>query len=200
MNRCASFPWIMAMLFFFSGCASPPAQFYTLNSVPVVRMSQSEESSPIAIAFDPVTVPEFVDRAQLVSRRTENRVFIDEFARWADPLKVQIARVLAADVARFVPAATVSTYPQRSDAEAYQVTVDVETFDTSMGDMVTIAASWSVKSTTNGARIKGRTVVREFVSAQGYESIVKAHSRALASVASDIATATLSLAERVRTE
>lgn len=198
MNRRAILSGTTAMLFFFSGCASPPMQFYTLSPVPVVDMLPRKEPPSLAIALDPVTVPELVDRMQLVARRTESRVVIDEFNRWAEPLKAQIAHVLAADVARFVPSASVSAYPQRPDAEAYRVVVAVETFDASMGETVTIAASWTVRS-KSGARTRGRTVVREFVGAQGYESIVKAYSRALASVANDIATATLALASASQT-
>ena len=79
-------------LSFLSGCAtSPESKFYTLSAVPVVE--QSPSAVQVMIAIDPVTVPELVDRSQIVTRLDANRVSIDEFARWAEPLKSQIPRV-----------------------------------------------------------------------------------------------------------
>jgi uncharacterized lipoprotein YmbA len=177
----------------FAGCASPATEFYTLSSIPVVERPPRMAGPSVSIVFDPVTIPELVDRTQIVSKKTENRVYIDDFAEWADPLESQIARVLAVDLAQLIPESTVSTSPLHADDDTYRVSIDVQTFDSEMGQSVTIAISWSVKSPAPRKRITGRTVVRELVSAPGYEALVKAHSRALASVATDIATATRSM-------
>jgi uncharacterized protein len=186
------YPWLpltMIVLTLFAGCAtSPTSKFYTLSAVPVVE--QSRGADPTAIAFDPVTVPELVDRPQIVMKLDASRVSIDEFARWADPLKSQIPRVLAADLAQFMPGATVSTYPQHVDVNAYRVAVDVQNFDSSTDGTVTLAVIWSVRPPNRGEKVSGRTVVREDMDGAGYDALVRAYSRALASVASDIAVAT----------
>jgi uncharacterized protein len=176
-------------LCFLAGCATSPAsKFYTLSAVQVVE--QSSNAAPVAIAIDPVTVPELVDRSQIVTKLDTNRVSIDEFARWAEPLKSQIPRVLAADLAQFIPGAIVSTYPQRVDDNAYRVSVDVQSFDASTNGAVTVAVIWSVRAPNRGERVSGRSVIHETADGPGYDALVKAHSRALASVASDIAVAT----------
>jgi len=175
-------------LCFLAGCATSPAsKFYTLSAVQVVE--QSSNAAPVAIAIDPVTVPELVDRSQIVTKLDTNRVSIDEFARWAEPLKSQIPRVLAADLAQFIPGAIVSTYPQRVDDNAYRVSVDVQSFDASTNGAVTVAVIWSVRAPNRRERVSGRSVVHETADGPGYDALVKAHSRALASV-SDIAVAT----------
>ena len=175
-------------LCFSAGCATSPAsKFYTLNAVPVVE--QPPGVGQVAIAIDPVTIPELVDRSQIVSRLDANRVSIDEFARWAEPLRSQIPRVLAADLAQFIPGAIVSTYPQRVDDNAYRVSVDVQGFDTSTSGAVTLAVIWSARAPNRGEKVSGRTVAHETADAPGYDALVSAHSRALASVASDIAVA-----------
>jgi uncharacterized lipoprotein YmbA len=175
-------------LSFLSGCAtSPESKFYTLSAVPVVE--QSPKVAQVAIAIDPVTVPELIDRSQIVTKVDANRVSIDEFARWAEPLKSQIPRVLAADLEQFIPGAIVSSYPQRVDDNAYRVSVDVQSFDTSMSGAVTLAVIWSVRPPNRGERVSGRSVVHEAADGPGYDALVKAHSRALASVADDIAVA-----------
>jgi uncharacterized lipoprotein YmbA len=182
-------------LCFLAGCATSPAsKFYTLSAVPLVE--QSPDAAQVVIAIDPVTVPELIDRSQIVTGLDANRVSIDEFARWAEPLKSQIPRVLAADLAQFIPGAIVSTYPQRVDDNAYRVSVDVQGFDASTNGAVMLAVIWSVRAPNRGERVSGRSVVHETADGPGYDALVKAHSRALASVASDIAAATHSAMRR----
>lgn len=191
MSPRSALPVSIIALILSSGCAtSPTSAFYTLS--PVEMVEQSPRTSPIAIAIDPVTVPELVDRSQIVTKLDANRVRIDEFARWADPLKSQIPRVLAADLAEIIPGAIVSTFPQRANDNAYRVTVDVQNFDSSADGTVMLVAIWSVRPPNGGRQIGGRSVVRQTAIGPGYDGLVKAYSLALSSVAKDIAAATQS--------
>lgn len=178
---------IAAMLF--AGCTtSPGARFYTLSPAQVAEPCPVPGSREVAIAIGPVTVPDLVDRPQIVSTIDANRVSIDEFARWAEPLKSQIARVLAADLTQLIPGSIVTVYPQHAKDNAWRISVDVQSFDSPATGVVTLAVIWSVRP-PNGNGADGRTVVHEAVSEQGYDALVKAHSRALASVANEIAAA-----------
>ncbi|MFM0116696.1 PqiC family protein [Paraburkholderia nemoris] len=191
MSRRLALPVPMIALVLAAGCAtSPTPEFYTLSAVQ--HIEQPPGASPIAIAIDLVTVPELVDRAQIVTKLDANRVRIDEFARWADPLKSQIPRVLAADLAEIVPGAIVSTVPQRASDNAYRVTVDVQNFDSLADGTVTLVVIWSVRPPNGGTQVAGRSVVHQTAVGPGYDGLVKAHSRALSSVAKDIAAATQS--------
>ncbi|RKE36079.1 hypothetical protein B0G76_2233 [Paraburkholderia sp. BL23I1N1] len=195
MSRFSSFSLGMIALGLVAGCAtSPSSQFYTLSAVQVVELHP--DMKPIAIAIGPVTVPELVDRPQIVSRIDANRVSINEFARWADPLKSQIPRVLAAELAQFIPGSIVSVYPQRVDDNAYRVSVDVQSFDSPTSGTVTLAVIWSVRPPKRGEPVAGRTVVHEAKSEPGYDALVNAHNRGLSSVARDIAVATQSAARQ----
>ena len=197
MSRYPRFLWTAILLTLFAGCATSPAsKFYTLSPVQVVE--QSSGGHPVTIAIDPVTVPELVDRSQIVTRLDANRVSIDEFARWAEPLKKQIPGVLAEDLGRFIPGAIVSTYPQRVDDNAYRISIDVQVFDSSTNGAVMLAVIWSVRSPKGGENVSGRSVVHEAAGGPGYDALVKAHSRALASVASDIAVAMHSITGKQR--
>ncbi|SDH00882.1 hypothetical protein SAMN05216466_106348 [Paraburkholderia phenazinium] len=192
MRRVPLLALTMLLLSFSSGCATSPASsFYTLNAIQLPEPSPAvvRPATPIMIAIGPVTVPELVDRAQIVTRVDANRVSIDEFARWADPLTSQIPRVLGADLQQLIPGAIVSTYPQRVDDNAYRVSVDVQEFDASVQGSVMLAAIWTVLPPRHGQPVSGRSVAQEAVSGPGYDPLVKAYSRALASVAGEIAAA-----------
>ncbi|MEX3957476.1 membrane integrity-associated transporter subunit PqiC [Trinickia sp. EG282A] len=196
MNLLRVFALAIALDVFAVACTtSPAARFYTLSPVQLAEPRRGVK--PIAIAIGPVTVPDLVDRPQIVSTIDANRVSIDEFARWADPLKSQIGRALAEDLMQLIPGSVVSVYPQRASGSGYGVSVDVQSFDSPMGGgEVTLAVIWSVRP-PRGSAVDGRSVVREAVTGVGYDALVNAHSRALASVAKDIAAATQSaLAQR----
>jgi uncharacterized lipoprotein YmbA len=175
------------------GCASSPkASFYTLSPE---RPQEHDDTGtlaavmPAAITITTVTVPEIVDRPQFVLRVDANQVTLDEFARWADPLKSQIRRVIAADLALDFPGALVSGYPQSVDPKlTYFVSIDVQSFE-SAPEAASVLVLWSVKPPKEGAPVSGRTVVSEPTGAQGNDALVAAHSRAMVAVSAAIATA-----------
>jgi len=171
------------------GCgSSPKASFYTLS--PQRAQAQVDTGTPVAITIGVVTVPDIVDRPQLVLRVDANQVALAEFDRWADPLKSQIRRVIAADLALQFPGALVSGYPQNVDpASNYLVSIDVQSFESAPGDAASVTVLWSVRPPKLGAPMNGRTVVHEPTGGAGDDALVAAHSRALAVVSRDIATA-----------
>jgi uncharacterized lipoprotein YmbA len=194
LNVAAVLIAMMSMLA--GGCStSPRASFYTLSPM-APSASSSSESAPVAVQppplrvmIDAITVPELVERPQFVLRTGATQVTIDEFARWADPLRSQISRVLAANLSQLLPGALVSGYAQGPEyADAYRVRVDVQSFESAPGDLATIVVLWSVRP-PKGATTSGRTIAHEVPRAAGYDALVDAHSRALAKVSGDIASA-----------
>ena len=76
-----------------AGCASSPkSHFYTLSSG--AALERSETKTQYTVAIGPVTVPDIIDRPQIVTKIAANQVQIAEQARWAAPLKSEIPRVI----------------------------------------------------------------------------------------------------------
>jgi len=176
-----------------NGCASSPqASFYTLSVERAQEPAGDGMPAAIpswAIVMGAVTVPEIDDRPQFVRRVDVNRITLDEFSRWAEPLKSQVRRVIAADLAVQFPGALVSAYPQDVDpARTYVVSVDVESFE-SAPEAASVSVLWSVKPPKEGKAVSGRSVVSEPTGAQGNDALVAAHSRAMATVSNAIAAA-----------
>lgn len=141
------------------------------------------------MAVASVTVPDLVDRPQLVVRVDASRVDILEAHRWAEPLKSGIPRLLAENLSRLLGGARVSTYPQNAAIETdYRVLVDFQRFE-STGDAVTVDALWTIRSSTEGAPKAGRMQIREPNNGGGYEAMVSAYNKALFAVSKDIAQA-----------
>jgi uncharacterized protein len=169
-----------------AGCGgSPKASFYTLSPDPSLQPVAADSS--LRLTVGPVTVPELVDKPQIVTRREPNEVWINEFARWGEPLKDNIARTLAADLARLLGSEHVTVYPQGADVKAYQLRVDVMRFDSSVGEEVVLDALWTVKSPDGALRVDGHTVTHVPADGAGFDAIARAHSRALAQLGREVA-------------
>ena len=173
-----------------SGCArSPRVNFYTLSAMAPEAASPATPLRTVAVG--PVTLPELVDRPQLVIRVAADRVDIVETERWAEPLKSEIPRLLAENLARLLRPARVSTIDQGESRDAeYRVLVDIQRFESELGKGVTLDALWSVgRGLSIAAPRKGRSLVHEPADGTGYEALVAAHGRALAALSGDIARA-----------
>lgn len=174
-----------------SGCGtSPQERFFTLGSEPAPQSAPAAGGPAFSIVVGPVTVPELVDRPQLVLRSAPHphRVEIVEQARWGAPLKSEIPRVIADDLARLLDGARTATSAERATGMPdYRVLVDIQRFDTAPQEGATIQASWTVR-TKDGEPLNGRSLVSEPAGA-GYDELVAAHSRALSRISRDIAAA-----------
>ncbi|HTY21338.1 MAG TPA: PqiC family protein [Geobacteraceae bacterium] len=163
--------------------------FYTLSAM--APEAATPATTLRAVAVGPVTLPELVDRPQLVIRVASDRVEIVETDRWAEPLKSEIPRLLAENLFRLLRPARVSTIDQSESRDAeYRVLVDIQRFESIPGEGVMIDALWSVRRSAAGATPRrGSSQVRERAVGAGYDVLVAAHGRALAAISSDIAKA-----------
>jgi uncharacterized lipoprotein YmbA len=188
--------WLLLVVIGLAGCGnSPPVQYYTLSTEaspdPTLAMTTERH-----IAVGPVTLPDVVERPQLVMRTTANRVTLLEEHQWAEPLANEIARVIADNISRLLGTKLISIYPQSAaDHAPYRVLVDVQQFESAVGSHILIDASWTVRHSDHGeTSLKlGRSSVEEPATGTGYEALAAAHSRALVRISRDIAEAIRSM-------
>ena len=178
-----------------AGCGSSRETYYTLSSGALVNGATSTTGeSAYSIAVGPITLPEVVDRPQFVLRAGPNEVSIVELHRWAGPLKSEIPRIIADNLAADLNVKRVAAYPQSAGDNAdYRVLVDIQRFDSTMGESVTIDALWTIKRVSDGTLRTGRSTARESSSGGSYDAVAAAHSRALATISREIAEAIRSL-------
>jgi uncharacterized lipoprotein YmbA len=179
-----------------AACGSAPKlNYYTLTAPPAP--APASLSSPLSVFVGPVSVPEGVDRPQMVLRAGPNEVAIDDFHRWAEPLKGAIPRVLADSLMRELGTQRVATTRQSASlAFDYRVAVDVQRFDSSFDEGAAIDALWTIHSAKGGEPRTGRTVAREKAPTRDAQGVAAAHSRALEMLARDIAAAIRALDSR----
>ena len=165
-----------------AGCgATPKESFYTLSSAPPV-----EARSALTVHVALTSIPDAVDRTPLVVRTAPNQVEIDDFHRWAEPLKYAIPRVVAANLAQALGGARVSSGRGVADATDYRVAIEITRFESSFAEGATLEAAWTVSGKA-GAPKSGRTLARVPAASADYAGVAGAHSRALEQLAREIA-------------
>ena len=187
MNKFAVGIILMAVLAFTAGCASSPQRFYTLNSTEVPKAMQQTSYS---VSVGPVSIPAAVDRPQIVVRTDSHRVAINEFERWASPLKDDIARVVVENLITLLGTTQISIFPRSQAFDTnYRCVIDILRFDSELGKSATLDALWKVSSSMGGQVRHGRTTLSEPVRGSDFTALVAAHSRALGQLSADIAAA-----------
>jgi uncharacterized lipoprotein YmbA len=194
MRQCCVVIFIVYLL---AACAaSPPVHYYTLG-LPTSAEPPAAGAPSYRVAVGPVTVPELVDRPLMVLQTGSNEVVIAEQHRWAEPLKSEIPRVVAANLARELgsPWAVSARLNAARDAD-FRVSIDIQRFDSTLNDGATVEALWAIYRATGAPVQRGHSLAREAVGGGGYDALAAAHGRALAKVSHDIAEAIKGLQAR----
>jgi uncharacterized lipoprotein YmbA len=186
MRRIASNAVACVIAAFVGGCASPASHLYTLTHAPTTAAAQTPLN--VSVVVGPVSVPAAVDVPEIVVSTGPNQVALDEFNRWASPLQSNISRVVVEDLVALLGTPRVMLFQQAVDApHDYQVVIEVQSFDSSLGEAATLNALWVVRRMKDGKAETGRTVDREPLTQKSYDTLVAAHSRALGRMSQDIA-------------
>lgn len=175
----------LGSLLVLAGCGrSPQTSFYTLT--PLVAETTTPQAGGPSIAIVAVTLPELVDRPQLVVPDAGTRVAILESQRWAEPLKSAIPRLLADNISRLMNSDRVSAYPQHAANSAdYRLFVDLQRFELT-GNTVVVDALWEIRSAKGTQPVTGRSKMVETIGSADYEAVVAGYSRAVATLSKEM--------------
>jgi len=181
---------LLALAVCFSACGgkSATSQFYVLSPLPQPGLSAGEG---MTIGVFPVSMPDYLDRPQIVTRVSDNEIKLDEFSRWAEPLKDSFTRALVQNLSTLLDTAkVVRTTRSAGVPMALQVGVEVVQFDGTLGGEVVLIVQWGVFEADGKKLLMGkRSSFKEPTGAATYEALVAAESRAVAALSREIAEA-----------
>jgi len=201
---------IVALLFLvplsLAGCGNTqPTRFYVLSAIP-----QKPAPSPgqgAAIGVGPITIPQYLDRPQIVTRTGDNQLALGEFDHWGGNLDDNIKLTLASNLATLLETDRVSLFPWKDAAPIeYQVTIDIETFEANDQGTAVLSVFWSIINPKDGTVMMtmrrssyeeptgqgggtGVAGVLSTASPRPYDAIAAAMSRDLEKLSRDIASA-----------
>ena len=179
--------WLMMLVtLLFFGCrgSSPKTEFYTLNAIGNSRTDAKPEpvGQPISIGVGPVTIPQVLDRPQIVTRTGPNKLQIDEFHRWAGRLDEDFARVVAENISMMLATEQVAVHPwDVSFKPLYQIILDIQRFEGRLSEEdVLLEVLWKViDPQKQKTLIVKKSVINEPFTATDYDSLIVAKSQAV---------------------
>ena len=183
-----------AALLALAGCATTsPTTFYILSSMPsAAGQSPATARDKLSLGIGPVALPGYLDRPQVVSLASANRLQLAEFHKWAEPLQDNFSRVLAENLSILLATDHVAIMPQRRATPIdYQITFEVNRFDADSDNTVSLVARWNIfgKDGKKLLVMRKSSITEASTSANDKEAVVAAMSSALGDLSREIAMA-----------
>lgn len=176
---------LMTML---TGCAvrSPDVTYYTLSPVPG---STGTGDGSISLAVGPADFPKALNRTQIITRQSANRVTYDDFNRWAGTLDSDFLATVSVNLSRLLGTDHVAVYPAPpSFPVVYRVTFDVQRFEADASGSVTLETRWLIRDESSGdALALGQFSTRKTAADDDQEARIAAHSEAVGELSAVIA-------------
>ena len=185
---------VTAIMFLISACINTPLpDYYVLtpekNSVAEAVIAKVNPN--VALGIGPVTIPETVNRPNIVTPLDSNQVEVAEYHRWSEPLIENISRVVITNIADRLSLNKLYAYPWLGNPVDYQVRIDVLRMIGSPSQSVTMQVRWQILTGEKPRQLL-LTRISEYTEAtggDGYSPMVSAYSRAVASLSDDISKA-----------
>jgi len=181
-----------------AGCGtSPTPNFFHLEKNADVTLTGIERGT--AIGVGPVTIAQYLDRPQIVTRAGSHRLLMSEFNRWSEPLKNSISRVISVSLSTQLQTTRVYLIPRRNKSIPldYQIAIDIARFDGELGSDARLVARWSLYDTDNKVILTKVSIINVASEGTDFESLVAAENRALQNLSTEIAEAIKSEKNRV---
>ena len=176
---------IFAFVPLIASCASSPVpDFYLLSADAPAANVRSDD---IQLGIATVEVASYLDRPQLVTLDSNNRLRIHDYERWAEPVRDGIRRVLVLNLGELLASSRIRSMPwPRSEQPDWIVRCDVERLDVT-ADRIVLVAAWRVERTSTGRLMHTEMSRIEF----------ERDSSALDNIASDVSALLLTLSEDI---
>jgi uncharacterized lipoprotein YmbA len=197
MNDCfARFKWIVAILFFLiiAGCIggqSAPTQFYMMDPVPPTSTHPAVAlGGPVVwVSLDPVEVPEYLNRPQIVTHLDRAEYHLDEFNRWLEPLRDNLTRVIAENLTGMLVTEGIDVLSMSRSVETdFSLSIQILRLDGKRGQSMVLIARWSLFDRTGNVLVlTKRSVIQEKVGDDSYQSFVTVQTRMIESLSREIA-------------
>lgn len=175
-----------------AGCAGSPAtNYYTLSGIAPNTVAPSSRTAPAIVALGPVTMPDYLDRPQIVTRDGAYTLKVAAYDQWLGPLYDMVPRVLVDDLGARLPGDRVVAFPQITGASFdYRASVDINRFDVDGTGAATLVARWQLYDPSRArALVVADETIQRHADGKDYEAYVAALSATLAELSDRMASA-----------
>jgi hypothetical protein len=185
---------ILLTLFLLTGCVSrsaPKVNYFSLLSLEQLGNSRSAATRPeIRLGIGPLSIPDNLQRSQVVTREHGNQYDFNEYNRWVGDLESDLTAIVGNNLSLLL-GVDIGYFPWMPHFEpTCRLIIDIERLDGDLNGEAVLEARWSVLGADGKAQLAGgRNVYRRPVSGSGYAGLVTAESQLVADLCKEMAKA-----------
>ena len=142
---------LLAASLLVAGCAqrADPTLYVIAPAADAVTRTPSGGEPLVAVAR--VSVPEYLDRSQLVSRSGANALVVDDDNRWGEPLADSLPRVLSENLSHYLPGGRVVTPEEaRGQKVPYEYVVALDAYEPDGKGNAIMRGHWLLRDARKG--------------------------------------------------
>lgn len=174
-----------------AGCASDPATRYYVLAATAPASPQAPAAKAIAVVIKDVRLPQYLERAQIVTRGSDHRLLMADYELWAGDLHQDMTRVLAENLARLLASDRVVSAPHTLKLTPdVRVEVEVLRFERDAAGKVELAARWWLTRGSDATLLASPSVTlagAPLGATAPYEAVVASMSEVYGELAREIA-------------
>jgi uncharacterized lipoprotein YmbA len=166
--------------------------YYLLTAIePTDSILEIKSNKPLMrILVKNIKFPDYLDRPQMVLRDNDYKLELNEYHRWAEPLKDDFTRVFIENLnTRIMPNLANNYAGLEGVKPSHKLSIEVLRMDVNTNNQVILKTKWNLSSAKNNGLVithKGEFTIP--VNNKSHESAVEAQSKAIALFADQIAT------------
>lgn len=186
--RCLSKGSQLLALIVLSGCINTPLPDYYVLTPEKSRMSVAAALSDLSLGIGPITIPETINRPNIVTPLDSNQLEVAEYHRWSEPLIENISRVVITNLADRLGVNKLYAYPWLGNQIDYQIRIDVLQMIGSPKDEVYLQVRWQLLTGEKPRQLLDTRIseYRVAVVGEGYSAMVAAYSQAVSRLSDEI--------------
>lgn len=191
-SPCPRMRFAFLLILLATGCrsASTPVSYYALSATDLRPNAAGTSSAARAIGIGQITMPDYLDRAQMVVRTGPHQLRIDDYHVWAAPLSEEVARILTENLMTLTGSPSVEHMPwgMRFKPDVI-IGIRIFNFEASVDGQVRLAAAVRVTDRRNAGEQSFTVDMADAAGGRQYPELVAAQSRVLAAFSRRIAAA-----------
>lgn len=178
-----------------AGCGeSLPSRYYVLNAMAPLDSSIPAEGRTLSVM--PVSLPEYLNRPDVVRRDTDNRLDLAAFDRWAEPLDINLTRVITEDLAHLLQDDGYIVVPSDLSEAGLILEVQVLRFERSAEGNAVLVALWQLRDAESAEQLElRRSSFQRPVPGDGFEAVIATMNRLTHELSFEIANAVNDLSD-----
>ncbi len=133
---------------FLSGCFTtdtPDTRFYVLNPLDADSRLETQpgQKGSLSVEVSSLRLPQYLERPQIVTRSSGNRLELAEFHQWGGNLRKNMMRVLAKNFSQLLATPHIAISPHRPPAPPdFRIELEVMQFERISDGKVRLSAQW----------------------------------------------------------